>query len=356
MSSEGKCPVCLSIDPGTRCLHTPPARFECDVCGEYTTDHDLALQASAGALDRGHWKLNKVQRTVLSHRIRLRHDAETADRRQLQPSLSAAPSESPVLSGQGWFRVTKQILDRLRSEARAPTPAEQAKNAIRFIADRVSARGESLRHIPDGFRATIGASDYGAGLWIVEQLQKKGLVDAGGPTARTKVRHDDNTVVIQEELLSVTLSLDGWQEYERAKRGGFDGNYGFVALQFNDPTLDDLLATTKATVRDEMGYDLIDMRDIEQAGLIDNIMRDQIADAAFVLADLTHANPGAYWEAGYAEGLGKPVVYTCRKDVFDQGDTHFDTNHCTTIPWTSDDPDGFCDRLIATLRRSLGRE
>ena len=356
MSSEGKCPVCLRIDPGTRCIHAPPARFECNVCGEFTTDQDLAIQAREGALDTGNWELNRVQRTVLSHRIRSRHDAEMNLRRELQARASEAPSERPVLSGQGWFRVTKEILDRLRSEARAPTPAEQAENAIRFIGDRVSARGENLRHIPDGFRAAIGASDYAAGLWIVKQLQKKGLVDARGPTSRTRVRHDDGASVIQEELLSVTLSLDGWQEYQRAKRGGFDGNYGFVALQFNDPELDDLLATTKAAVRDEMGYDLIDMRDIEQAGLIDNIMRHQIANAAFVLADLTHGNPGAYWEAGYAEGLGKPVVYICRKDVFDSRKTHFDTNHCTTIPWTSDDSQGFCDRLIATLRRSLGRE
>ncbi len=95
------------------------------------------------------------------------------------------------------------------------------------------------------------------------------------------------------------------------------------------------------------------MRDVEQAGIIDNIMRVQIAGAAFVLADLTHGNPGAYWEAGYAEGLGKPVVYMCRKDVFEMRGTHFDTNCCTTVPWSSDDPGGFCERLIATLRRSL---
>ncbi len=207
--------------------------------------------------------------------------------------------------------------------------------------------------MPDEFRAAIGASDYEAGCWVVRQLRDKGLVDVGGETSDTPLRLQDNSRVYQAVLLTVTLTLDGWEEYERAKRGTFVGNYGFVALQFNDPELDGLLEATKESVSAEMGYDLVDMRDVEEAGIIDNIMRVKIADAAFVLADLTHGNPGAYWEAGYAEGLGKPVVYICKKTVFEDKGTHFDTNHCTTIPWSSDDPRGFCRRLIATLRRSF---
>ena len=77
-----------------------------------------------------------------------------------------------------------------------------------------------------------------------------------------------------------------------------------------------------------------------------------------MLADLTHNNNGAYWEAGYAEGLGKPVVYLCEKEKFEKskedcGGTHFDTNHCTTIPWSRDDDEGFRKKLIATIHRSL---
>ena len=82
-------------------------------------------------------------------------------------------------------------------------------------------------------------------------------------------------------------------------------------------------------------------------------MRTQIRDAAFVLVDLTHDNSGAYWEAGYGEGLGKPVIYICEQNKFDTEKTHFDTNHCTTVAWSIGDPEPFVERLIATLRRSL---
>ena len=95
------------------------------------------------------------------------------------------------------------------------------------------------------------------------------------------------------------------------------------------------------------------MRDIGRAGIIDNIMRVHIRDAKFVIVDLTHDNNGAYWEAGYAEGLGKPVVYICEREKFEAKKTHFDTNHCMTVPWSRDDDEGFRRRLTATLRRSL---
>ena len=54
----------------------------------------------------------------------------------------------------------------------------------------------------------------------------------------------------------------------------------------------------KPAVKEDIGYDLVDMRDVSKAGIIDNIMRVRIRDAKFVITDLTHGNNGAYWEAG----------------------------------------------------------
>ena len=123
-------------------------------------------------------------------------------------------------------------------------------------------------------------------------------------------------------------------------------------MKFGEPALEEFVREVVKPAVGEIGYGLVDMRDVARAGVIDDIMRVQIRDSAFVIADLTHGNPGAYWEAGYAEGLGKPVIYICEKAAFEHG-THFDTNHCTTIPWTKGDGEGFRKELIATLRRSL---
>ena len=51
-------------------------------------------------------------------------------------------------------------------------------------------------------------------------------------------------------------------------------------------------------------------------------------------ARATHCPAGAYWEAGFAEGLGKPVIYICRAKEGDaEKKTHFDANHRHTVRW-----------------------
>jgi len=82
-------------------------------------------------------------------------------------------------------------------------------------------------------------------------------------------------------------------------------------------------------------------------------LRIEIRQARFLLADLTQANNGAYWEAGYAEGLGKPVIYLCEKSYFAKMSTHFDTNHHLTILWDMSTIGDDMDRLTATIRFSI---
>lgn len=227
------------------------------------------------------------------------------------------------------------------------SPAIQKVNLIRYIGDSVAESGKPIGKIESNeFSDSIGAPSIEFAEQLIEELAQKGIVVMGEPVQML----GGPTLYI-----SVSLSLDGWEQYEAERRGQIDSKYGFMAMQFGDNELDSFVAdVVKPAVRDGFGYDLLDMRDISAAGVIDNIMSVQIRSAMFVMADLTHDNNGAYWEAGYAEGLGKPVVYICKKDKFDKMKTHFDTNHRTTITWSKDDPEKFSRELIATLRRSLG--
>jgi nucleoside 2-deoxyribosyltransferase len=47
-------------------------------------------------------------------------------------------------------------------------------------------------------------------------------------------------------------------------------------------------------------------------GLVDRI-KEEIRRANFVLADLTDERPSCYFEVGYAEALGVPVIYAASK-------------------------------------------
>jgi nucleoside 2-deoxyribosyltransferase len=219
----------------------------------------------------------------------------------------------------------------------------QAANIIRYMGDEISSTGRLLKTLPLALPAIAGSPNREFAARLAKELGSRGLIAA-----------TDASNLKGTELLNVGLTLDGWERYEAEKRGKFAGRYGFMALKFGDTVLDPLINDCiKPAVKTGIGYDVVDMRDVARAGIIDNLMREQIRDAAFVIVDLTHDNAGAYWEAGYAEGLGKPVIYICEREKFSEAQTHFDTNHCTTVIWSNDDRETFEMELIATLRRSL---
>ena len=226
------------------------------------------------------------------------------------------------------------------------SPEIQAMNLIRYIGDEVSKSGEPIRQLwGSSVQRMIGAPGEKFATQLVEELRERGTIRMLDPL---------KLLGGAVEFRDINLTLDGWEQYESEKRGRFDGNYGFLAMEFGDDDLDVFVQEVlKPAVKEGIGHELLDMRDVGRAGIIDNIMRVQIRDAKFVIADLTHDNNGSYWEAGYAEGLGKLVIYICEKKKFDEKKTHFDTNHCTTVPWSRDDDEGFRQELTATLRRSL---
>ncbi len=124
-------------------------------------------------------------------------------------------------------------------------------------------------------------------------------------------------------------------------------------MKFGDPNLDNVLEKVfKPCVR-QTGFELFRLDDVPSAGLIDDRLRVEIQASDFLIADLTHDNLGAYWEAGYAEGLRKPVIYTCEKEKFEKEKTHFDTNHHLTIVWDKNSPEAAGKYLKATIRATL---
>ncbi|MFD1157281.1 TIR domain-containing protein [Roseovarius aestuarii] len=183
------------------------------------------------------------------------------------------------------------------------------------------------------------------------------LFDAGVDSGKIKKIRDTSRPNSRKQTVrggEYDLTISGWEEYEAALSGLRPGRHGFIAMKYHDADLEEFVRdVVKPATKNGIGFELIDLRDVARAGVIDNIMRQQIRDSAFVIADLTHDNLGAYWEAGYAEGLGKPVIYICEKEKFEDSKTHFDTNHCTTVIWQKNEAEKFEVELVATLRRSL---
>lgn len=244
------------------------------------------------------------------------------------------------------FMIDDEYIKLRSKNMERPNVAEQVKNIITFIGDELNQTGEPMRGMPDNLYLKIGAQNPTFAGAILKELHFSGYI-IGNPIEALGQPFD---------IGYANLSLGGWERYEAEKRGKFAGNYGFIAYDFKETTIIDLINNhIRPFVKEELNYEIRDMVVVARAGIIDNIMRQQIRDSAFVIADLTHGNKGAYWEAGYAEGLGKPVIYICEKTAFDGGVSHFDTKHCTTVMWSGEDEGhmNFKQSLVATIRRSL---
>ena len=82
---------------------------------------------------------------------------------------------------------------------------------------------------------------------------------------------------------------------------------------------------------------------------IDDAIVAEIRRSKFIVADFTHGNDGprggVYYEAGFADGLGIPVIFTCRSDMIEK--VHFDTRQRNHIVWNN--PDELRQRLIERI-------
>ena len=334
MSDPEVCPVCHNVDGGV-CKSIPTGNrtfaFDCSICGQFAAAPGAYnWLMAANQIDGEPTELREItrmQRALVSHMLR-----NTERHEKL-------------------FVIDDEWLEHLFLEGSLPSPLVQAENLVRLIAQQVRGSGEDLGQLPQEVHAMIGAPGFRSAVSLALELEKRGLLKLNPQGGAAKLKDSPRPFSIPTHI---SLTLDGWQRFEDEQRGKFAGNFGFVAMQFGDPSLDLFVRDVlKPLVKEELGYDLVDMGDVAPAGIIDNIMRTRIRDSAFVIVDLTHDNSGAYWEAGYGEGLGKPVIYICERAKFDADGTHFDTNHSTTVFWSREGPEQFRQKFLATLRRSL---
>jgi hypothetical protein len=233
------------------------------------------------------------------------------------------------------------------SEGRLPNPLQQADNLILWIGDNQTAPAVWAETTVPAVAATIGlaltqgGNDSGALGWLQTQLDTQHLFRVQSGTGSRWV---------------VMLEMAGWRKYEELKLRQVKSRTAFMALKFNQPILDRVVNECVRPALDRTGFTLSILTEPQPAGLIDNQLRAALLAARFVISDLTHDSFGAYWEAGFGEGRGIPVIYMCEKGKWEDSKTHFDTNHMGTIIWDADDLKKGQETLVAMIRATLRAE
>jgi len=162
------------------------------------------------------------------------------------------------------------------------------------------------------------------GLAIRRLLEERGWISHLGQTGRYR------------------LTADGVSQFEKVTQGGVNGDQCFVAMWFDNelrPIYDNgIEPAIRAAGLTPMRIDRKEHNNKIDQEIIDEIRRSRIlvVDVTCQIAKVGGrkvgiARGGVYYEAGYAHGLGIPVIWTARDGMADH--LHFDTRQYPHIMW-----------------------
>jgi hypothetical protein len=227
-------------------------------------------------------------------------------------------------------------------------PAELANNLILYLADHQVNPGMLVPHLPD--RENIygllgiktGIHEHTDLNFIITSLKKQDIVNS------------------LEQYIGLTFS--GWQKAEELRRSVEVSRKAFVAMEFPSPEKagenyffqNTLLDKYLVPAVKQTGYDLANaLRSEPKAGNLHARLEVEIRTARFLVAELSHHNNGAYWEAGFARGLDKPVIYMYNRVIGKSDRPHFDVGSDLYVVWEEDKPEKAADDLKAVVRATL---
>ena len=152
---------------------------------------------------------------------------------------------------------------------------------------------------------------------------------------------------------SFSISAQGWQRIYELEARKVEKKQGFVAMAFKEETKPIREASRKGIVSAGYSASIIDEKEHNNQ-IVPEIFYE-IEHSRFLVVDITYPNNGAYYEAGYALGKGKEVIFCCKKEAFDCSDTrpHFDVAQKSMIIWETEDE--LTERLAKRIEITVGQ-
>jgi hypothetical protein len=146
------------------------------------------------------------------------------------------------------------------------------------------------------------------------------------------------------------IASKGWLRIQEIQKTVNTSKQAFVAMWF-DSQNDNAWETISKAIRD-CGYNPVRIDKKEHNNQIVPEILFEIRQSEFIVADLTKNRNGVYYEAGYAQALGKEVIVTWKKTNEKEDQPHFDVAQKNMIRWDNDDElyIGLVKRIKATVR------
>ncbi len=148
---------------------------------------------------------------------------------------------------------------------------------------------------------------------------------------------------------TMMITTSGWIRVGELQSVGARTGQAFVAMWFDD-SMQSAWDNGLYKGIDAAGYRPLRVDKEEHNEKICDRIIMEIRRSGLLVADVAGHRQGVYFEAGYAMGLGVPVIWTCRKDQLD--DCHFDTRQYNHIVWET--PEELAVALEHRIRATIG--
>lgn len=183
-------------------------------------------------------------------------------------------------------------------------------------------------------RWLIYAHDHDSEEYMLRQLLDSGFIKHAG--SRSGGAYMVNIV---------TIEAKGWDRLRNLREDGSQSDQVFVAMWFANEMQSVFDAAIGPAISDAGLRPLrIDLKEHNNK-ICDEII-GEIRRSRFVVADFTGNRGGVYYEAGFAHGLGKQVIWTVHEDHLN--DVHFDTRQYNHITYTT--PEELREKLFNRIR------
>ncbi len=212
-------------------------------------------------------------------------------------------------------------LEKVIIEAQIPkTPKEKLDNLISYLFKLQSHEGSNIKfNTADIWDITLSKlyfRNHEEYWFYLNSLRDLGFIT-----------FTDISDMSGSNAMNIRISFKGLEYIINLQENGTQSRNCFIAMSFNES---EEVKAIRSTIKDaiiECGYKpiLIDEEHVDSDITINDAIISCIKKSKFLIGDFTEQKHGVYFEAGYALGLKKPVIYTCHEDYF--RNSHFDTNH-----------------------------
>lgn len=256
------------------------------------------------------------------------------------------------------MEVTSHTVAALAS-TRPISVVERSQNLLQYLIRESKHIGQLLEFPPEWAKAD--ASEFFMMPWpevsfaSAQLFAWSGSLEWSEVSFLLKMLRDDGLVELSDREVQpdIMVTPRGFSRADAVSERT-QSDQAFVAMWF-DRSMDDAFANGFEPGIRMSGFRPLRIDGKEHVNKIDDEIIAEIRKSKFVVADFTSAvaqpRGGVYFEAGFAMGLGIPVIWTCREDVI--ADVHFDTRQFNHIVWR--DADELRTRLNKRILAVIGQ-